>query len=117
MLKRDRDMRQYGVARDQRMADATSIRRNVQQQQDQRSEGSFAVTTRQAFRGTGFSNRGVAAGMLALGNKVKHLDNVYTGELGLRVFRHQGRREICNAGGVASMGMRGPSAGRVHRRV
>ena len=58
MLKRDRDMRQYGVARDQRLADATSIRRNVLQQQDQRSEGSFAVTTRQAFRGTGFSNRG-----------------------------------------------------------
>ena len=28
MLKRDRDMRQYGVARDQRMADATLARRN-----------------------------------------------------------------------------------------
>ena len=64
--------------------------------------------------------------MLALGDKVKHLDN--TGELGLRIFRHQGQHdvavlglpthklvleweqgatvlEICNAGGVASMGM------------
>ena len=40
-LKQDRDMRQYGVAREQRLADATSIRRNVQQQQEQRSEGSI----------------------------------------------------------------------------
>ena len=52
------DMRQYGVARDQRLADATSIRRNVQQHNDQHSEGTFAVTTRQAFRGSGFSARG-----------------------------------------------------------
>ena len=55
MLKRDRDIRQYGVARDQRMADATSVRRNNTNTQAPQLEGSFAVTTRQAWRGTGFA--------------------------------------------------------------
>ena len=58
MLKRDRDIRQYGVARDQRMADATSVRRNNTNTQAPQLEGSFAVTTRQAWRGTGFAPRG-----------------------------------------------------------
>ena len=60
MLKRDRDMRQYGVARDQRMADATSVRRNNTQAQAAQLEGSFAVTARarHAWRGTGFAPQG-----------------------------------------------------------
>ena len=58
MLKRDQDMRQYGVARDQRMADATSVRRNNTQAQAAQLEGSFAVMARQAWRGTGFAPRG-----------------------------------------------------------
>ena len=49
MLKRDRDMRQFGIARDQRIADATSARRNqAQHTQVAPLEGSFAVTRRQA---------------------------------------------------------------------
>ena len=48
MLKRDRDKRQYGIARDQRLADDTSVRRNVAQHSEayQQSgiDNAFAVT-------------------------------------------------------------------------
>ena len=53
-------MSQYGVARDQRMADATSVRRNnTEQNLALQLEGFFfvCVTERQAWVGAGFASR------------------------------------------------------------
>ena len=58
MLKRDRERRLYGITRDQALADNTSSRFQVAQHLDasakQLAEGAFAVTPRQAWRGSGF---------------------------------------------------------------
>ena len=59
MLKRDRDMWQYGVARDQidESVVLLSVRRNNTQTQAPHLEGSIAVTASQAWRRTGFARQ------------------------------------------------------------
>ena len=62
MLKRDRERRIYGVIRDQGLADATASRiappRNLSHSDPtamaQLTDGAFAVTPRQSWRGSGF---------------------------------------------------------------
>ena len=54
MLKRDRERRLYGVTRDQALADSTSSRVAPPANRQQLNEGAFAVTPRQAWRGSGF---------------------------------------------------------------
>ena len=59
MLKRDRDAQVYGVSRDQRVADALSLRTVGMPTPTHRqdfNDGAFAVTSRQAWRGSGFQN-------------------------------------------------------------
>ena len=61
MLKRDRDLRLFGLASDQQLRDAFAGRqRNSGAEMANRAlrDGSFAVTPRQSWRGTGFTARG-----------------------------------------------------------
>ena len=62
VLKRDRDLRLFGLASDQRLADAFAGRHsnttNVEMTNRALGDGSFAVTPRQSWRGTGFAPRG-----------------------------------------------------------
>ena len=63
MLKKDRDLRMFGLASDQRLADAFAGRQShttsgAEMANRALRDGSFAVTPRQSWRGTGFAPRG-----------------------------------------------------------